>query len=274
MKLLLCNIFIPNNNIAENIFDQEILKEIPFQAKITRKLPGGGRDVHYDVVAIPLLENTANESTQEEILLEDKLHQKMFYNNFKTFDVLNSVVSLFKGKNIDIEKTDFTVNVITIIEDYNITYTDGSHKKATNEASYGVVKVLNEDASGVFEDFTGKNYLYSSFSGVISDGTNNVGELMGLKTAVDKFSESQYQVIISDSQYSINALREWYYTWKDNGFKNYAKKPIANKELIIAIYEAIQNSNKIVMFKWVKGHSKKSFNEMCDRLAKDALGIE
>jgi ribonuclease HI len=273
MRLILANIFVGNNAIAESLMDQEVLKELPFAAKTVAKLPGGAKDVNYDIVAFPLIEGPAQRNP-EEVLLEEKLNQKMSYGDHRSYEVLRSVAEPFKRcKALDVGKVNMMISVLGITEEYDITYTDGSFKKATDEASYGVVKMLQESAGGLTEEFTGRKYDHSELSGKIPSGTNNVGELTALKIAAENFSGKKYQVIISDSEYGIKSLREWFYTWRENNFRNYAKKTIANKDLIISIADAISASGKIVLFKWVKGHSSKTFNELCDELAKKALDI-
>jgi ribonuclease HI len=262
------------NNITESTFDLEILKEAAFRAKIQTKLPSGKKDINYDLILLPIIEPSLR-LTQDEILLNDKLNSKLLLNNYNRNSVLASLMPLFKGIKIDLDKVNLSINIIALIGgNQSITYTDGSFKKDTSQASYGVVKILNEDEKGLYDDFTDKYYDYQQFSGIVESGTNNIGELTGIKIAVENFDDNKYQIIISDSEYGIKSYREWFYTWKDNGFKNYAKKPISNKDLILETYDAIQNSGKIIFFKWVKGHSKQSFNEMCDELAKNALNIK
>lgn len=85
--------------------------------------------------------------------------------------------------------------------------------------------------------------------------------------------DHRFQVVISDSEYGLKCIREWYYNWKANGFKTYSKKPIANKDLICSIFDKISDFQKMIFFKWVKGHNKNSFNELCDIEAKAALDI-
>jgi ribonuclease HI len=273
MKFILANVSIKNNTILENYFDQEVLKELPFNSKTILKLPGGKKNVSYDLVFFPMVDANENR-TQEDVLLEEKLNSKLSYGNNYNFDVLFSITNAFKTKTrMDLDKATFSIDVISVVDsNYDITYTDGSFKKETNEASYGVVKILEEDnQNGLLEEFTNKKYNHSQISGKVVNGSNNIGELAALKIAIENFSESKYQIIISDSEYSVKCFREWYYTWKNNGFRNYAKKSISNKNLIIEIADKIKTSNKIVVFKWVKGHSKMTFNEICDELAKDAL---
>jgi ribonuclease HI len=276
MQFIIFNIFLSNeNNITESIFDLEILKETPFNAKIQTKLPSGKKDISYDLIITPVVQKP-NQLTQEDILFIDRLKSKVIsYSGISQDIVLYSIAKLFVNKHINLEKSNFSIDVIAVINDnYSMTYTDGSFKKDTSEASYGIVKILNENESGLYEDYTEKKYDYTTSSGKISEGTNNIGELTAIKMAIESFTDSKYQIIISDSEYGIKSFREWYYTWKDNGFKTYAKKPISNKDLILDTYQAIKNSGKIVFFKWIKGHSKKSFNELCDELAKNALDIK
>jgi ribonuclease HI len=265
--------YISNSSILETYFDQDILKEIAFNSKTISKLPGGKKDFFYNLVLVPMLEVPENLS-QDEVLLTDKFNGKIIYNNYFTFDVLYSLAQLFKNKKvIDVEKIPMEINIISILKgsDIGITYTDGSFKKATNEASYGIVKLLNESNSGTKDEFSDAKYTYKSLSDKVSNGTNNIGELTGIKVSIENFDDKNIQVIISDSEYGIKCFREWYYNWKNNDFKNYEKKPIANKDLILQTYQTMIDSKKNILFRWVKGHNEDIFNEICDELAKDAL---
>lgn len=273
MKYLITNFFFTDNSILENFLDQTMMKEMPFNAKVKNKLPDKKKDLNYFYVLIPVQKSQAEEKV--------KIIEEMIFHNISSSigfneDYLYSLAKLFEEADRSLlEKIPMQLTVLGVIDEseINITYTDGSFKKDTKQASYGVVKLLEENEEGIIDDFTGKKFLYKDFSDVVEDGTNNVGELNGLKVAIENFGDKKYQLIVSDSEYSIKALREWYYGWEKNNFKNYAKKSVMNKELIQEIYEKAKTSGKIIFFKWVKGHSKNSFNEFCDRLAKSALEI-
>jgi ribonuclease HI len=272
MKFLICNIYLVNeDNITENFLDLEVTKELSFNSKVQTRLPNGKKNISYSLALIPLVHK--DQLSQEEFLLNNKLYSKISFGNFDENLIMNTVSSLFLRKDFDVEKLNMTIDLIGIVdkESIDMTYTDGSFKKDTKEASYGVVKILNEDINGLFEEFTEKNYSHKELSGKIAQGTNNIGELTAIKIAIENFGDKRYQLIISDSEYGIKSFREWYYNWKENGFKNYAKKQISNIDLIKDIFTKIGESEKIVFFKWVKGHSKKTFNELCDELAKEAL---
>ncbi len=73
-------------------------------------------------------------------------------------------------------------------------------------------------------------------------------------------------LIVSDSTYVVNCFRDrWWARWQANGWRNAAKKPVANTDLwmpLIELYQVRQPS-----FRWVKGHSGDPMNDLVDRLA-------
>jgi len=275
MQYLITNIFVTDNSIIENYLDKEVMKELAFNAKVKTSTPDGKKDINYDYILIPVLE-VPDTVSDEEILLQSSILDKMYSEVDLTDQIVYSVADLFKtGNRMVLDKILLDIHILGMIDhnDIEVTYSDGSFKKKTSEASYGVAKLLTEDDTGMYCEFTGKKYLYETFAGVVQDGTNNIGELSGLKSAVANFGDKKYQVIISDSEYSIKCFREWYYNWKAKDYKNYAGKTISNKDLIKGIAEDIDNSDKIVLFKWTKGHDDNDFNELCDRVAKNELDL-
>lgn len=273
MKYVICNIFVHDNSSMENFLDQKVMKELAFAAKIKSQLPGKAKEINYNYVLIPVL-NVPLDVDNNLVLLQNILFEKTNSVSVITEDMMYSIAKVFEEANrIVLEKIFLTVSILGEIDDsvIGITYSDGSFKKDTNEASYGVTRLLNEDDNGLLDGFTGKKYSYEAFSDKVQEGTNNIGELSGLKAAIEHFGDKKYQVIISDSEYSIKVFREWFYTWKDNNFKNYAKKEISNKELIKEIFDLSKDTEKIILYKWTKGHSDDVFNNVCDELAKEAL---
>jgi len=275
MKFILCNFSVEGQPLVENYFDQVVLKEVAFNSKVVSKLPDGNKNINYNLVLVPVLEISKND---ERPFSGDTsvfhIIQKANVRNNELLDYNHalSITNLFKDPTIDVEKTKFSFTILGEIDDskLDIFYTDGSFKKATEESSYAVCKLLNEEATGKEDLFTGKKYNYQTFSSKLTESTNNIGELTGIKTALENTGDKIYQVIISDSEYGIKCFREWYYNWKNNNFKTYAKKDIQNKELIQEIFN-LTKGKKIIIFKWVKGHNKDYFNELCDELAKEVL---
>lgn len=273
MKFVACNFFTNDNSIVENYFDQKVFKELAYASKMKTKLPNGKIDLNYDYVLIPV-EDLPKVLSEEFLLMQDIMLPRIYSETQLSQEIIFSIINKFVGGNRSmLEKIFLEIRFIKEIDDseIEITYSDGSFKKATNEASYGVTKLLAESDSGLYDDFTGKKFLHQDFSEKIADGTNNIGELTGLKIAVQNFGDKEYQLIVSDSEYSIKCFREWYYAWRDNNFRNYAKKEIANKKLVLEIFKSITDSKKKVVFKWIKGHNKSPFNELCDELAKNAF---
>jgi ribonuclease HI len=277
MKFILCNFKIAGQPIVENYLDQTVFKELGFNSKVVSKLPDGSKSINYNFVLIPLvqLEIAAelNEQSENFASVKFAVATKIKFDKLLDNEYLDSIAVAFREPSFDIDKIDMEITILGETDDskFNIFYTDGSFKKATEESSYAVCKLTNEDDNGKKDLFTEKNYLFETFVEKMQDSTNNIGELTGIKTALLNKGNKLYQVIVSDSEYGIKCFREWYYNWKNNGFKTYAKKDIQNKELIQEIFDLTKNSDKIVLFKWVKGHNKDYFNELCDELAKEAL---
>ena len=75
-------------------------------------------------------------------------------------------------------------------------------------------------------------------------------------------------VVVTDSTYVANCFRDrWWEGWLRNGWKNSAKKPVANRDLWEPFIEAVQKDPRRVQFRWVKGHSGDPMNDLVDRLA-------
>lgn len=109
----------------------------------------------------------------------------------------------------------------------------------------------------------------TKYSGGEKNTTNNRMELMAAINALKAVSEnSEWRnrkiEVFSDSQYVKNGITSWINSWKKNGWKTAAKKPVLNKELWVALDELYCNLN--VEWKWVKGHAGVKYNEICDQL--------
>jgi len=270
MKYILVNIKTKLDTINENILDNDILKEIPFNSKHKTV------NLEYDYVMLNYIDkNTAaiediNQYTIHKNNLLSLLPQNISYDE----NILYSIYFVFKE--ILFKNISMSIFIQSIIEDKDIQifYTDGSAK--LNEAAYACCKLLPEKSNIMAYDILTEDYFsYEKFSGKILTGTNNVGELTAIKTAVDNMTNKTYQIIISDSIYGLKSFREYIYNWEKNGYNAYNKKPIKNKELIIEIYDKIlKKENNIILFKWTKGHKDTEFNNICDKMAKSELGIE
>ncbi len=272
MKYILCNFYVPDNVMFENTLTNEVFKDIAYGAKIKNK---DTKMCVFNNVAIPLaLSSPLNEDTVNKVINYCMAHTSI-HTGLTDEDIKNYASIYFM---IPQTTARYTFDVVNVIDSDNcdIFYSDGSSTtKGVKAASYGTVK-LNEEAEtadALYDAFSGKTYNYKAFSGKIDDGTNNIGELTGIRKAIENMGSNDIQVIISDSEYSLKCFREWIYNWKKNGYIASNKKRILNCELIQGIQSDIEASKKIYLFKWTKGHVKTPFNELCDELAKNELGI-
>lgn len=134
-----------------------------------------------------------------------------------------------------------------------VAYVDGSYYSATGEFSYGVVILQN-----------GSEYCFNE---KLSDPElaamhNVAGEIKGAEAAMRYAVEHGYSQITIYHDYE--GIARWCTgDWKANKSGTQAYK---------AYYDSISDRLQ-VRFEKVKGHSGDKYNDMADRLAKQALGL-
>ena len=141
-----------------------------------------------------------------------------------------------------------------------IAYTDGACSGNPGAGSWGVVAEVWKGGKieKRFEGF-----------GVKEKTTNNQMELMGVIGLLNFIPEKQPITIYTDSKYVKNGITIWVHKWKANGWRLSTKRPVKNLELWRALDTL--NSNREVMWSWVKGHSTNKGNNRADYLAVSAL---
>lgn len=133
-------------------------------------------------------------------------------------------------------------------------YVDGSYSIYKKNFSYGLVVLLN-----------GKEVHRESGIGTNEDAAklrNVAGEIMGAVKAVEFAYENECNEITI--YYDYQGIESWATgAWK------------RNKDLTKQYHEYMQDRMKDIKinFKKVKGHSGVEYNELVDKLAKQALGI-
>ena len=100
--------------------------------------------------------------------------------------------------------------------------------------------------------------------------TNNRMELTAVIEALNALKGSRKVNVHTDSTYVMKGITEWMHNWKKRGWKTAGKKPVKNKDLWMALEEAVSRHD--IDWHWVKGHSGHEGNEEADRLAN--LGID
>jgi ribonuclease HI len=105
-------------------------------------------------------------------------------------------------------------------------------------------------------------------SGAESPTTNQRMEIRAALEAV-KALEGPLTVV-SDSTYVVNCFKDaWWKGWLARGWVNSAKKPVANRDLWEPLITLVTEREGI-SFRWVKGHSGDTMNDLVDQLAVQA----
>ena len=74
--------------------------------------------------------------------------------------------------------------------------------------------------------------------------------------------------VVSDSLYVVKCFEDrWYAKWLAQGWKNSAKKDVANRDLWEPLIELYLSRKDEIQFRWVKGHSEDVMNDLVDKLA-------
>lgn len=94
-------------------------------------------------------------------------------------------------------------------------------------------------------------------------------ELMAAIEGLEKLKKPMDVVLTTDSQYVKDGITKWIDGWKKKGWITSQKKPVKNVDLWKRLDAAVANHS--VEWKWVKGHSGHTENEMVDQAANIAI---
>lgn len=146
-------------------------------------------------------------------------------------------------------------------------YVDGACSGNPGPAGYGIVIIP-------------ENKLPITTSAYLASATNNRAELLAIIRAIkivhkhnDIVPKKVYTInIYSDSAYCLNPILEnWINSWEKKGWKTKSYTPVKNVDLWMELNELIKTSKYNINFIKVKGHSGNKYNEMADKLAKEAI---
>jgi ribonuclease HI len=101
--------------------------------------------------------------------------------------------------------------------------------------------------------------------------TNQRMELTACLEALKRLNREGLEIeVYSDSAYLVNGMQQrWYDRWQQNGWLNYKKKPVENRDLWEQLLRQIGRQK--VSFQKVAGHSGVELNERADELARLAI---
>jgi ribonuclease HI len=138
-------------------------------------------------------------------------------------------------------------------------YTDGASTGSRGPGGYGAVII---SWKGQTEEISGGE----------QDTTNLRMEITAACVALETVDEGYTVTVYSDASYLVNCMRRgWYKTWRENGWLNHRKVPVANRDLWERLLEATRRHQE-VRWRKVRGHSRrvgahKIGNDRADELA-------
>jgi ribonuclease HI len=106
-----------------------------------------------------------------------------------------------------------------------------------------------------------------------SQGTNNIAELSAVLDALRDHPDVAHLVIQIDSTYARDCSTKWRAGWERNGMRNSKRQPVANAEIVKAIWAEMDSRDGTVEFVKVPGHDPGNMfplNTAADILANDA----
>ncbi|UWP89314.1 ribonuclease HI [Aliiroseovarius crassostreae] len=139
-------------------------------------------------------------------------------------------------------------------------YTDGACSGNPGPGGWGALLQAKEGGTVVKE---------RELKGGEALTTNNQMELMAAIMALETLGKPCAITVVTDSQYVKNGVTGWIHSWKKNGWKTAAKKPVKNAELWQRLDAA--QARHHVTWQWVKGHAGHPENERADELARAGM---
>ncbi|MDE6104144.1 MAG: ribonuclease HI [Clostridia bacterium] len=137
-----------------------------------------------------------------------------------------------------------------------ILYTDGACSGNPGVGGWGAVLMFNGHEKRI--------------SGAEDATTNNRMEVTAVIEGLKCLKEPCEVDVYSDSAYTVNAFEKgWIYDWKRSGWKKADNKPVLNAELWQELL-SLSQKHKLNFIK-VKGHADNEYNNICDKLATDAV---
>ena len=137
-------------------------------------------------------------------------------------------------------------------------YTDGASTGSRGPGGYGAVV-----------SWGGKT---EEISGGERDTTNLRMELTAACVALETIDGGHAVTVYSDASYLVNCMRRgWHERWRENGWLNRRRGPVANRDLWERLLEATRRHRE-VRWRKVKGHQKtggphRAGNDRADALA-------
>lgn len=135
-------------------------------------------------------------------------------------------------------------------------YTDGACSGNPGVGGWGAVLMFNGHEKRI--------------SGAEKETTNNRMEIFAVISGLEALKEPCEVTVYSDSAYTVNAFSNgWIFDWEKSGWKRADNKPVLNVDLWQRLL-ALTRVHSVKFIK-VKGHADNEYNNICDKLATDAI---
>ena len=105
-------------------------------------------------------------------------------------------------------------------------------------------------------------------SGAERETTNNRMEMRAVIEALKVLKRSSKITLHTDSKYVMEGITNWIESWKKNNWRNANRKPVKNSDLWLELDVEVKKHQ--IKWIWVKGHSGNHYNEIVDKLAREA----
>ncbi len=139
-------------------------------------------------------------------------------------------------------------------------YTDGACSGNPGPGGWGALLQAKDGETVVKE---------RELCGGEADTTNNRMELLAAISALEALDRPSRITVVTDSAYVKGGITAWLHSWKRNGWKTMAKKPVKNEDLWRRLDDAAARHD--VTWEWVKGHAGHPENERADALARAGM---
>ena len=99
--------------------------------------------------------------------------------------------------------------------------------------------------------------------------TNNRMEIQAAIQALKALNQPCAVRLHTDSDYLRQGITSWIHGWRKRGWITATREPVKNRDL----WQELDEHARIhrVEWQWVRGHSGNRWNELCDRLATEAI---
>lgn len=108
-------------------------------------------------------------------------------------------------------------------------------------------------------------------AGSLPEGTNNIGELLGLLRAIEDHADVEHLIVQADSKYAIDTYSSWMDAHRRRGWKTSTGSATKNRDLLeqlIAARDARRAAGlPDVVLEHVRGHRGHVLNEWADERA-------